>query len=484
LRKSFAGLAAIAVAVALAVPFGATAADDYQHLNGTVRTPEDPGGYAIDVFRFEGVDYLDLNEVARIFRGTKYWRAELEKMVLKIEGHRVRVTVGSRYVFVDDTGRNLLAPVRWHEGRIVVPMSLATGVLDELVTENVSWDRARRTFRVVTGDPNILTVDYDVRRNGTIVEFRLTESLRGEVEFPRTDRVAVKIPGGVLSDRLLGRFAAIGLVDSLFTAQEPGMAILTFQFGLMGGTAEALTRRSPPRLLVAISEGTPDDIPLPDFERRDPEDVPTRDVQRVVLDPGHGGSDPGILAATGVAEKEISLAIAQSVKRILEEEAEMEVYLTREDDRFLSAESRTELANGWRPDLLVSIHCNGWFQPGMRGFSVGVFPRGAIAEEEDMLAWGTRSPRAAEDSEMLAEVILEGFEQDLGRPNRGLRRESYAVLEGATMPAVHVECGFLTNREEGTMLSDPANQEGVASALALAIQEYRHVVRDGRAGTP
>jgi len=340
LKNALLGLGTLAAV--LAAP--AAAVEDFMRVDGTVLTPEDPAGHRIDVYLFEGVDYLDLNEVAKIFRGTKYWRAELEKMVLKVEGHRVKVTVGSRYVFVDERGRNLLAPVRWHEGRIVVPMSLATEVLDDLVAEGVSWDRAQRTLRVVVGDPNILSVEYDVRRNGTILEFRLKEPLRGEIEYPRTDRATVRVPGGVLGERLLGRFAAIGLVDSLFTAQEPGTAILTVQFGPLGGKAEVLSRSSPPRLLLAISEGVPDDIPLPDFDRREPGAAPVGDVRRVVIDPGHGGSDPGIVAPTGLPEKDISLAIARRLKKVLEDDG-MEVLLTREDDRFLSAESRTEAAN-------------------------------------------------------------------------------------------------------------------------------------------
>ena len=257
-------LAGIVGALALSAwAVSVAAVDDYLALRGTVLSPEDPSGHGVDVHRIDGVDHLDLTEVARLFRGTKYWRAELEKMVLKVNGHRVRLTVGSPYVFVDDVGRSLLAPVRWHEGRIVVPMSLVTEVLDELVTEKVTWDRGRRTLRVDTGDPNILDVDYDVRRNGTVVEIRLATPLRGRIEYRRSSRIDVRIPDGVLAPAVSGRFAAIGLLDSLVTIQEPGAAVLQFTLGPLGGTAELLARSTPPKLLLAVSEGLPDDIPLP-----------------------------------------------------------------------------------------------------------------------------------------------------------------------------------------------------------------------------
>jgi len=120
----------------------------------------------------------------------------------------------------------------------------------------------------------------------------------------------------------------------------------------------------------------------------------------------------------------------------------------------------------------------------MKGFSAGVFPRGGTADEPALRRWGTRPQRAADASELVGELVLEAFERDLSGTNRGLRHENYAELAGATMPAVHVECGFLTNRDEGTSLSDPSYQEGVAASLALAIQEYRQAVRDGRADAP
>jgi N-acetylmuramoyl-L-alanine amidase len=452
-------------------------------LKGTVRTPEEPAPRPVEVFRIDGVDYLDLNDMARVFLGTKYWRAELEKMVLKVNGHRIRLTVGSPFIFVDDEGRNLLAPVRWQDGRLVVPVRLATEILDPLITESVSWDSARLQLRLNTGDPNILGFDYDVRRNGTVIETRLRTPLNGEIQLPRPNRAVVRVPGGVLSPSTTGKFSGIGLLDSLVTTQQPGQAILRFYLGPLAGNAELLSRASPPRLLLAISEGLADDIPRADFRRGPGVSDARPGVQVVVIDPGHGGSDPGILSPIGVPEKEITLSIALRLKDLLEE-AGIEARLTREEDRFLSAEVRAEFANGAKGDALVAIHCNGWFDSGMEGLSVGI-PKGDDTEAEGELPrWGRRSSITTRRTELLGQILLEGMKEALGFRNRGLKGAHYAMLEGATMPAVLVECGFLTNHEEGTALSDSATHEAIAQALSLAIGDYRGVIARGGDGTP
>ena len=90
---------------------------------------------------------------------------------------------------------------------------------------------------------------------------------------------------------------------------------------------------------------------------------------KVVLDPGHGGEDPGAEGASGSYEKDFNLSLAAKIKRELEEEANIEVYMTREDDRFLSSETRerTQFANELQADLFISIHANTFADPTVSG---------------------------------------------------------------------------------------------------------------------
>jgi N-acetylmuramoyl-L-alanine amidase len=461
-------LPVMAVALFLGPAAGPAPAQGRQTLTGTLRTSERPQPQALEVVRVDGVDYLDLQVVAREFHGTKYWRAELEKMVLKVGGRRVRLTVGSPYVFVDDRGQNLLAPVIWHDGRIFVPVRLTTDILDGLVGESVGWDPATRALTLGSGDPNLLAVTWDVRANGTVLEVELTEPRDGRLEFPRPDRVVLHVPDGVLGEGLLNGVAGRGLVDSVEASQGAAEAVLTLRLGPLGGTAEVLTRRSPPRLLVAVSEGLPDDIPLPEFERGE-DAVAQRTVRKVVIDPGHGGSDAGTVA--GTAEKDVALAIAKRLRDRLQGDG-LEVVLTRDDDRFLSNEERARIANAAGGDVLISLHGNGWFQDDRRGFSLGTWGGPAATAPSEFSRWGEPDPLVLRQTESLAAALLEEL-QTLDIPSRGVRSAPYAVLAGATMPAVLLECGYLTNRDDRRRLEDDDYQAKLASAIARGIDRFR-----------
>jgi len=465
-------LAAAAV-LAVALGRGAGAAPPVvQRLDGTLRTADHPAPQHLDVIRMDGVDYVDLRLVARLFHGTKYWRAELEKMVLKVNGRRVRLTVGSPYVFVDDRGVNLMAPVRWHQGRIVVPVRLATDVLDDLVGETAKWDRRTRALTIGTGDPNVMALTFDVRQNGTLVEVRLAERLDGRLEHPRPGRVVLVIPQGVLDESMLEGFDGTGLVDSVETRQDPGAAVLTLHLGLLGGTAELIPRSSPPRLVVAVSENAPDDVPLPGFERTDKRPA-GREIRTVVIDPGHGGSDTGIVTGDGTPEKDLTLALARKLRdRLHDEDGGLQVVLTREDDRFLSNEERAARANAEHADVFVSLHGNGWFDGSVRGFTVGMYGGQAAQPPSEFARWGEPDPAVVADTEALAEALLESMGSLLGLPSRGVHTAAYAVLAGATMPAVQVECAFLTNAEDAREMQRADFRESVAIALARGIHEY------------
>ncbi len=485
--RRFAAIASMVLALGsglgpAAAPAGAD--DLVMQFSGTVRTPEQPGRRVLDVYRSDRVDYLELNAVARLFHGTKYWRAELEKMVLKVGGHRVRLTVGSPYVFIDQAGTNLLAPVRWHDGKIIVPVRLVTAVLDPLVPESATWDGDRRALRIDTGDPNVLGIDWDVRTNGTVVTVRLASPQRGEIEYPRPDRIVLRIPDGVLSAAMEGGFDGRGLLDSLETRQDPGVATLTFHLGPLGGVAEVQSRATPPRLLLTVSEGLAEDVPLPEFERADVDTVPARVLRTLVIDPGHGGSDPGIIGPGGVAEKDITLSIAQRLAEMLGGEDDLDVRLTRDGDRFVAPADRAGIANGAQADLVLSIHANGWFDSDRRGFSVGVLPAGAPPEEGEFATWGSRPVASDRESTQFAAILREELRAALPMPDDGMRTEPWAELVGTHGPAVHLECGYLTNEEDGRLLADPGIQDGVAAALAFAVAEYRRALADEGAGTP
>lgn len=235
-------------------------------------------------------------------------------------------------------------------------------------------------------------------------------------------------------------------------------------------------------------------------------------VKKVVIDAGHGGSDPGNLG-TGrypTQEKDIALAVSLQVGAYIEENIpDVEVVYTRKSDKFPELYERTALANSENADLFISIHCDAFTSSqanGCSSFVVGMnhgkHSRVAIKEnpiietEQDKLNYGNFDIHSPEyqievslyqkmferNSLSLAEKIQTQFRERVNRRDRGVKREPLYVTSRVAMPSVLVELGFLTNPKEEDFLNSKQGQTYMASAIYRAFKSYKEeqegVVKD------
>lgn len=177
------------------------------------------------------------------------------------------------------------------------------------------------------------------------------------------------------------------------------------------------------------------------------------DLFKVVVDPGHGGEDPGSQGASGLYEKDFTLSLSKKVVERLKENQEFEVFMTREDDTFLSAKERhrPKFANELQADLYISIHGNTFRSPSVSG---------------------TETYYYREESLALANTIHKHLINATKFSDRGVKKEGYFVLKDTTMPSVLLEIGYLTNPQEEQMLFSEDFQETVADAIYEGIVEY------------
>ncbi len=184
----------------------------------------------------------------------------------------------------------------------------------------------------------------------------------------------------------------------------------------------------------------------------------------VVIDPGHGGKDPGKVGVSGTLEKDINLQIAKKLQTLLEAE-DVKVILTRESDAGLYQETdrnkkvadmraRCAIIEKNKPDLVISIHQNSYHQESVKGGQCFYHASSKEAEE-------------------LAEFIQAQFQaMDKENERQIQANSSYYLLKKTTVPTVIAECGFLSNKEEEGKLTQESYQEKLAWALHLAILEY------------
>lgn len=217
----------------------------------------------------------------------------------------------------------------------------------------------------------------------------------------------------------------------------------------------------------------------------------------VVIDPGHGGRDPGKVGPGGIMEKNVTLTVATRLAALLRANG-YEVHMTRSTDTLIALSDRPRLANQWKKDrpatLFVSIHANA-AAPSAQGFEtyflseartederrVAEMENAAVVYEEkttvrgpaiDLLLSGLRNDYYQRASNDFAEVI----QRELGAfhpgRNRGVKQAGFQVLIGALMPAVLVEIAFISNPEEARLLSTAAFQEKIAYSIARSIGNF------------
>ena len=219
----------------------------------------------------------------------------------------------------------------------------------------------------------------------------------------------------------------------------------------------------------------------------------------VVLDPGHGGHDTGAPGYGGIHEKDIALKIAKKVGGYINENIpNVKVIYTRDDDRFIELEERGSIANREEGDLFVSIHCNSARSRQAHGSEVyflGLERTQTALEvmkrenkvvranrddeqkelsQEELLIYELANSGYISSSERIAGMIEHQFDERAQRKSRGVKQARFVVLYHASMPAVLVETGFISNPNEAKYLSSEYGQNIIASAIFRAIRNYKN----------
>src|SRR5215475_4191692 len=200
-------------------------------------------------------------------------------------------------------------------------------------------------------------------------------------------------------------------------------------------------------------------------------------VQTVVLDPGHGGYDRGQVSRFGY-EKDFALDVARKLRPLLQAKG-LRVIMTREGDYFVPLEVRAQIANAAHDSIFVSIHFNATNDdPNATGFEIFSFtPRGAPSTSDSAVAPSALSmqPGIAVDAQSMAlsACIYHSLLGHLPEYDRGIKRARFAVLRLTKVPAVLIECGFLTERGESKLISNKDWRAKLAGAIGIGIENYQ-----------
>ncbi|HZH56387.1 N-acetylmuramoyl-L-alanine amidase [Yanghanlia caeni] len=377
--------------------------------------------------------------------------------------------------------------------RLVVDIEGLTlnSTLNELVSKVRPNDPYIGSVRVGQNRPNVVRLVLDLKQPVAPQIFTLKPI--GEYKY----RLVLDLYPKVAQDPLLAIMDSKDpdpLADVLEQlAQQNNQApIPSVQGQTMPQTARKPDLPSPPKSTPAPSRPT---TPPP---AASPAPGPRRGPLLVALDPGHGGEDPGAIGRGGTREKDIVLAIARRLKKLIDSTPGMKAYMTRDGDYFVPLHVRVQKARRVKADLFISIHADAWIKPTARGSSVyALSQNGATSTMARMMAQreneadliggvnlGTHNAQVAKvllDLSTAAQIndsIRVGGKvlHEIGKINRlhkrQVERAGFAVLKAPDIPSILVETAFISNPTEEKLLRSSKYQEQIARAMLSGIQGY------------
>lgn len=195
----------------------------------------------------------------------------------------------------------------------------------------------------------------------------------------------------------------------------------------------------------------------------------------LIIDPAHGGSEQGVKLNDDISEKDVTLAVALSLKKELAQEKNIEIVLTRDSDKKMDMEARREVIAKMKPDFVLSLHVNGGFGKNAAGFEI-YYPE--YLEEKSLEKGPSKDDKAKpqnkcqSDSLKMAKIVQENFNSLFPRKGRGLRKAGLPISDGILVPALSVEMGFATHAEDKKKLLASTTQTDIAKSLAKSIKTF------------
>ncbi len=466
----------------------------------------------IELALIERMGYLKAREAADVFNAGISYIPGTGELIYRWphlgEEKEVLFEIGSDYVVMEGVRRRMMKTPLIISDTAYIPLeAVITRAFQNVIEGVVSWSFDDRTLWISLKDGI-----REVRNYSYSNYSRFVIETGGKLDFTtRRRRNAWDI---IFEDTPLvfpyeGEYIGDGVVERISVEKSHSGAVFTVHTGNKAGEVQVKKYPAPPRVVVDIVNTDPappdetrDDmiqVIRTDIAMRDRESV--GDIELVIIDPGHGGRDPGAIGAMGTREKDVVLSIARMLASEIKKELNIRAELTRTGDYFVPLAQRTEIANKKGADIFISLHANSSLNPNARGLEVYFLSEDAsdaeaaavAARENSVVAMEQRSPEMdrltsilwsltlnqfMNESSELASIVTRNVSKGTLLSNRGVRQAGFYVMKGARMPAVLVELGFLSNREDERLINCEDFQRSAARSITAAVKEYRNMVNN------
>jgi len=436
------------------------------------------------------------------------WFSALKLLNIYLEGKKASLVIDEPSLEIDGGKTTLEVPARLINNRVMIPIEIIK-IISEV---EVIWDNQHKTLSLNTIKPNLLNIRSYSHPDKTRIVIDLsqgTEFRASTVSDP--ERIYIDIMGSIakLDEKTRQLEVNDGVIKQVRAAQFNGVMSRIVVDLYQKSKYEVFSLLNPDRVVIDIFRSggevqvVPEYLPPTKPEEKPPVVIePKISGQRVVIiDPGHGGSDPGAIGPTGLKEKEVTLGIALALEELFKKEG-IPVYLTRDKDNFIFLEDRVNFANQKNGFVFVSIHINSVLKhrPEATGIETYVLSSKYIgASAKDVADRENRASRMHPklDTDLaqiiadleesaniqysldLAEIVQKEMVNFLKLENRGVKQAPFVVLKGVNMAAVLVEIGFISNPSEEKLLKDSNFRKKAAESIFEAVKYYLQNTPDG-----
>lgn len=468
---------------------------------GTLRIQGDTVNHPFPLREQQGQWMADASVLGPLLKLAPHWNPSARQLRLGSSAF----TDGQPFASVRDSVYALEASPILQDGAFWLPLQAALPALQAASGALLEFD-ARTHELQASPLKEHAKATLEKMENGELLELRFSHSVKAE-GFTNDSYYIVRLDHAQIDVDLLRSLQTRSeLISKLTPLQEKGSAQLTLLLRDACAGAELLRRDQGKTLQILLRKKSkvPSSSSAASSSSAQGKALKSR-IRTIVLDPGHGGKDPGATGVNGLQEKDVVLDVARKLKKKLQA-AGYQVRLTRESDSFVELPERPAMASRWEGDLFISLHCNAVDgkarQKKAEGFKFYIL-REAESEEDKAIA--RRENKAIElsaskkgkneispvewillenqlnaytkESERFAGYLVESHEGgEIKKMGSGAGQAGFMVLVGAFMPAVLVEVGFITHPEDAAWMGSSQGQDDIAGRLFKAIKSYSKAV--------
>jgi N-acetylmuramoyl-L-alanine amidase len=474
--------------------------------------------------------FVALGDLADFLDLRTFYSEKARKVILYVGGSELKVTAMNPFVQVGDRMVQLPLETRYANGDILVPLQYFADLLRPLYPnrwpEELEFSKPAGTMAANPSpsastppavatlpvpapvEPKITTAGIskilvEEKANGTLIRIQTTAPFNRKQVSTRVSRqwLYIDVVGGRVDTGAVRHTRPAGIVQRVVPVQTGTVTQISCQ----------LKEDVDQKRIIIGGQGNEILISLPTLDQLSTDVLRNLERERrkwlidtIVLDPGHGGYDPGAIGPNGVKEKDVTLAIAKRVKRLLEKSLEVNVVMTRDNDRFVPLKDRTQLANSVQGKIFISFHCNSNLSRRVTGattyflgpakteeaLEVARRENAVINYEADSSAYAGLGAEGFilralaqnafnRESEDFAAIVQEELSGSTRLANRGVKQAGYYVLIGASMPNILVETAFISNHREEALLNDASFQQNLAEAIFNSIRKFKEKYESG-----